>query len=388
MRKASLSLAQLHSEAADVQARLGGLRVEISEAELQLSTVQAQLLEANHKLVMTALRIDRAAGAAITDLSVLEHADDRAKLASHASAPVPQLARGSYLGNLREANERLVVEAMLTHQRAAQNDEGQRKQIEFLAVITHELRNPLSPLRNAASLLTHPNLERDKLEQLQASIHRQVEHMARLIGDLLDGSRAAMGKFRLHKSKLDLRTAINGAIENARPAMDRLSQKFVVHIPANLELLVDGDATRLVQIFGNLLDNASKYTPESGEIALRVTVIDQLVCVAVSDSGIGISPSALPKIFELFVQEVPATQWHNEGLGIGLAVVRELILAHGGSVVAHSEGHGLGSEFVVSLPLCLSEVLAQTTPVAPLLSTNPCNTEPGTGQRAPAAPWT
>lgn len=383
MRKAIRALAQLHSEAARAQAQLTGLQLEISEAELHLSGVQSKLLEANHKLMMAALRVDRAAGAAITDLSVLEHAGHQAKLATHASSAKPRVARSSYLGDLREANERLVVEAMLLQQLAAQLDEGQRKQIEFLAVITHELRNPLSPLRTAAALLTHPNLEREKLAQVQASIHRQVEHMARLIADLVDGSRAAIGKFHLHKTSMDLREAIDQAIENARPAMDRRRQQFELQIPESAALWVDGDATRLAQVFSNLLDNASKYSPESATIALSVALDDAQICVTVSDTGIGISSSALPNVFELFMQDVPATKWHRDGLGIGLAVVRELVVAHGGSVVARSAGSGLGSAFEVTLPLCLGEASTTTSTGAPLLSIGACDPESAAAPLAP-----
>lgn len=174
--------------------------------------------------------------------------------------------------------------------------------------------------------------------------------MVRLVGDLLDVSRVNTGKLRLERQVVDMTSIIDEAVDACRPAMDTRMQRFSVQVPPRA-LEVDGDPVRLAQIVRNLLDNASKYTPKGGEIGLSVAVEDDAIVMAVSDSGIGITAEALPKVFEPFVQEPHAIGFSGAGLGIGLTVVRELVEAHGGTVVARSAGTGLGSQFIVTLPL-------------------------------------
>lgn len=252
--------------------------------------------------------------------------------------------------NLREANEQLVVAAISAQALHAAADAAYRRQVELLAVVAHELRNPLAPIRTAAALLSHIVTEEPQLPRLQAIIERQAKHMTRLVGDLLDVSRVHTGKLRVERQHIDLADVINASVDNCRPSMARRSQRFNLRIPGQA-LTVDGDLVRLTQVFTNLLDNASKYTPAAGEIDLSVTLIDNAALIAVSDNGIGIAEEMLPAVFEPFTQDARAMGVNGVGLGIGLTVVRELVEAHDGKVTAQSEGCGLGSLFVVTLPL-------------------------------------
>lgn len=252
------------------------------------------------------------------------------------------------LAQTREANERLVLAALSAQELQSAAEKAQQRQTEFLALMAHELRNPLTPIRIAATLMGQ--VPADGLPRLQAIIERQVMHMTRMLNDLLDVSRANIGKLRLDRQKTGLAGVIDQAVATCRPAMDVRLQHFVVQMPASA-LEVDGDPVRLAQILSNLLDNASKYTPDGGKIGLSVAVADEAVSITVTDSGIGITAEALPNVFEPFMQDTHAIAFDRAGLGIGLTVVRELVRAHGGSVTATSAGAGLGSQFVVRLPL-------------------------------------
>jgi diguanylate cyclase len=249
---------------------------------------------------------------------------------------------------IRDANEQLILAALDAQELSAAAAHARQQQTAFLAVLAHELRNPLTPIRTAAALLSHVRTE--ELPRMQAIIERQVAHMSRLIDDLFDASRLNTGKLRLERRRIDMTDVIGEAIATCRPAMDVRLQQFSVQVPA-LALDVDGDPVRLVQVVSNLLDNASKYTPDGGEIRLSVVVSGDRIVLTVSDTGIGITAESLTAVFDPFVQDVHATGFNGFGLGIGLTVVRELVEAHGGTVVAHSGGSDLGSQFVVTLPL-------------------------------------
>jgi signal transduction histidine kinase len=177
-----------------------------------------------------------------------------------------------------------------------------------------------------------------------------VAHISRLIDDLFDASRVHTGKLRLQRKRVDMTGILDEAIAICRPAMDVRLQHFGILVPACV-LEVDGDPVRLVQVVSNLLDNASKYTPNGGEIAVSVVVSHGTLVLNVADTGIGISADSLSKVFEPFVQDPHATGFNGFGMGIGLTVVRELVEAHGGTVVALSRGNDRGSQFVVTLPL-------------------------------------
>ena len=223
------------------------------------------------------------------------------------------------------------------------------RQMQFLATIAHELRNPLMPLRLAAQMLDRARTDDDAHAKLQDTIKGQVAQMSRLIGDLLDGSRLSTGKFRLERTRMDLVGVLNRVVETCQPGIDERQQNFVCTLQAAPVMLL-GDSARLVQLFCNLLENASKYTPCGGEITLNMSVRNKAVVVTITDNGVGITAKTLPHVFDMFVRDQHAALNHG-GLGIGLAVVRELIKAHEGQVYAKSAGPGTGSEFTVSLPL-------------------------------------
>lgn len=264
--------------------------------------------------------------------------------------------------DLREANQQLMLAALAAQEVATRAEAEHHQQITFLALVAHELRNPLAPLRNAAELLTRAKGDEKRLAHLKGIIVRQVGRMARLIDDLLEASRGGAGKFHLEYADVDFREMLMTVVEACRPAMDLRRQHLTVSLPDVLPQ-VRGDAVRLAQIFGNLLDNASRYTPEGGNIALNVRVGPTALEVVVSDTGIGITADALPHIFDLFVQEARAVALRRGGLGIGLSVVRELVQAHGGTVTARSGGHHQGSAFTVTLPL--GHAAGAAHPVAP-----------------------
>ena len=249
---------------------------------------------------------------------------------------------------LREANAELVLAALTAQDLQAAAERAQQQQKEFLAVMAHELRNPLTSIRLASTMLAQSDTSDPA--RMQGIIDREVTRMARVVGDLLDVSRANTGKLRLERRVVDLAEIINATIDACRPTMDMRLQRFTLRLPERA-IAMDADPVRLVQVFSNLLDNASKYTPEGGGIDLTIAIVGDAVEITVSDSGIGISAEALPAVFEPFVQDGHAIGFNGAGLGIGLTVVRELVEAHGGSVVATSGGIGQGSRFVVRLPL-------------------------------------
>ena len=251
---------------------------------------------------------------------------------------------------LREANEHLVLAAMNAQVLQAAAEESQQRQKEFLALVAHELRNPLTPLGIAASMLRSSNA--GDLQRMQHIIEQQVAHINRLVSDLLDLSRSNTGKLRLHFRTVDLAEVIDDAVSASRPAMDARLQHLHLDIPSQ-PVVLEADPIRLSQILSNLLDNASKYTPDGGEISLVTHVGESDAVIHVSDNGIGISLDGLSRVFEPFAQDAHATGFNGQGLGIGLTVVKELVEAHGGTVVVASGGIGLGSDFIVTLPLNL-----------------------------------
>ncbi len=226
-----------------------------------------------------------------------------------------------------------------------------RRKDEFLATLSHELRNPLAPIRTAAQMLTLANLDREQLAWARQVIHRQVEHMARLLDDLLDVARITRGKLELRKERVDLGTIVDAAIESARPLITARKHGLTVDLSPQLPS-VNGDPVRLAQVLSNLLTNAAKYTDPPGRIALTARVVGgDTLRISVKDNGIGLSPAALAHIFQMFSQVEDAYSRSEGGLGIGLALVKGLVTLHGGSIEALSEGPGAGSEFVVTLPI-------------------------------------
>ncbi|MEO8137084.1 MAG: diguanylate cyclase, partial [Betaproteobacteria bacterium] len=274
----------------------------------------------------------------------------QAKRRADSDPPTLPDEQAALLGGLLEANERLIISALDAQEVGARAAEVHLNQIKFMAMVAHELRDPLAPIRIAAELINRRGTDERLLVQAQAVIKRQVNHMSRLVEDLLDGSRASMGKFRLKKDDVDIVGILRNSVDTCMPDMRMRLQSLKSQLPGS-PLNLHGDAVRLTQIFVNLLENASKYTQECGEISISVVAQDESIAITIADNGFGIPPETLPHVFDLFVQE-PGARTHREGgLGIGLAVVRELVEAHGGTVAARSAGKGQGSEFVVTLPI-------------------------------------
>ena len=231
----------------------------------------------------------------------------------------------------------------------------------FLATLAHELRNPLAPIRYATRLL-EPGVPPQMASDAKKMIDRQLAHMAHLLDDLLDVSRITRGVLEIRRERLDLREVIESAVAAARPLAEAAHQQLAANVPAT-PLAVNGDAVRLAQIIGNLLHNATKYTPAGGHITVTASLAGGEVMVTVQDDGAGIAPEALANIFELFVQIEPTGKRAPDGLGIGLSLAKDLVGLHEGRIEAHSAGRGLGSEFVLRLPSA-EETPALTAPIA------------------------
>jgi diguanylate cyclase len=235
---------------------------------------------------------------------------------------------------------------------------------EALGMVAHEMRNALHPIRLAAAVLGQRRQDEEQLLRLHRVIERHVEHLSRLVDDLLDTCRAGHGKLRLESGPVDLAGVVAHAIDDWRSCVASREQRLHADLPAGA-LTVQGDPVRLAQIVGNLLANASKYTPRGGAIEVSVAWAKRALQLTVADNGIGIAADVLPHVFEPFVQDARAVAFEGAGLGIGLWVVRELVQAQGGTVVAQSAGPGLGSQFVVTLPAASGAAQHGTRPVAP-----------------------
>ena len=253
----------------------------------------------------------------------------------------------------------------LRHAHEALQQADQRKD-HFIATLAHELRNPLAPLRNAVQLL-HMDSAPAAVSKVRALMQRQVDHLVRLVDDLLEVSRISTGKVELQRTSVDLTVVLSSAIETSRPLIESGQHQLMVDIGEAGRLIVDGDAVRLAQVFSNLLNNAAKYTDPGGRIDLIARGEGTQAVVRLRDNGAGIAAEMLSEVFEPFVQADRSASRSQGGMGIGLALVRSLVKLHGGSVQAHSAGHGRGSEFVVQLPLHLgppAELPADLEPVS------------------------
>lgn len=222
-----------------------------------------------------------------------------------------------------------------------------RRKDEFLAILAHELRNPLAPIRNAVHIMNLQGASDPVTKAAAEMIERQLRHMARLIDDISDISRVTNGKFDVRKERVSLETVIEQALEISRPCLEH---ELTVTLPTE-PVYLEGDPVRLAQIFSNLLNNAFRYTEAGGEIWLTAERRNANVAVTIKDSGIGIAAADLPCVFDMFSQVSPQSERSQGGLGIGLALVKILAELHGGTVEAHSAGRDLGSEFTVRLPV-------------------------------------
>jgi signal transduction histidine kinase len=257
-------------------------------------------------------------------------------------------------------------------ERTAELQEAARRKDEFLAMLAHELRNPLAAIRLAAQLIGFPDLPAGQFSNSVGVIQRQVEHLVRLIDDLVDVSRITRGLISLRREPTDVAAVVVQAIETARPLIDARQHTLSVDI-ADERLIVDGDVARLSQVVANILNNAAKFTDPGGRIALRVRRDAPHVAIEVRDTGRGIPREMLPRVFDLFTHSDQPLDRTFGGLGIGLAIVRQLVEMHGGTVRAKSDGPGQGTEVLVRLPLLIASSLA-VTPAAepPARQVTPC----------------
>lgn len=244
-----------------------------------------------------------------------------------------------------DENMRLLRETQ-TYAEALQ--QADRRKDTFLALLAHELRNPLAPLRNGLEVLRLADHDPAARRGAREMMDRQLLHLIRLVDDLLDISRITSEKMTLRRSRVLLSDVVHSAVETARPLIDEAGHELIVSLPDD-PIHLDADLTRLAQVFGNLLTNSAKYTPPGGVIRLDATLEGGEAVVSVRDTGIGIPASALPDIFDMFSQVGRSVERHTGGLGIGLALVRGLVEMHGGAVEAHSDGPGQGTQFTVRL---------------------------------------
>jgi signal transduction histidine kinase len=242
--------------------------------------------------------------------------------------------------------------------------EADRRKDEFLAMLAHELRNPLAPIRTAVQLLRLKELGAQQRSRARDVIERQVEHLVTLIDDLLDVSRITRGMITLQREPVLVGAIVARAVETTRPVIDANRHELTLELPDEL-ITVDGDKTRLVQMLANILHNASKFMDPGGRIHLKVTREASQVVISISDTGIGIPHEHMTRIFELFTQVHSKADRAQGGLGIGLALVRRLAEMHGGSVTAHSDGPGRGTAFTIRLPALAAQKVVASLVSAP-----------------------
>jgi len=270
--------------------------------------------------------------------------------------------------SLRARQRQYQIRTHLIEQERARSElaEVARRKDEFLAMLAHELRNPLAPIRNALHLLgTDANLDGASRAKVRAMMERQVNHMVRLVDDLVDMSRISRGTIELRRAPTPLAAVIRNAVDASAPLVS--AGKHALTLDVDESLVVDADPVRIAQVFGNLLNNAAKYGEPGGHIDLVARRDETDAVVTIVDDGIGIEPTMLPHVFELFTQERRAQHRAQDGLGIGLTLVRTLVEMHGGRVDASSEGRGCGAQFVVRLPLA-AEATDTRNELDPLLA--------------------
>jgi signal transduction histidine kinase len=296
-------------------------------------------------------------GQSRTDLEALDAgADDYLEKAALTAAQLERSIRYALAQRRIEATlERKVRERTeeLAKVNAALRDADRRKD-EFLSTLGHELRNPLAPILNALEIIRLSGDNPEAVALQRERLERQVRQMVRLVDDLLDVSRVTTGKLRLTTEPLTLQEVLDAALDISRPLIEKARLALKVQVPER-PIPVEGDRVRLAQVFSNLLNNAAKYTEPGGRVTVDVGADGDRATVKVRDTGVGIAPDVLPRIFELFTQVDRSLNRSQGGLGVGLALVRRLVELHGGSVAASSAGPGRGAEFTVSLPISVPQ---------------------------------
>jgi signal transduction histidine kinase len=317
--------------------------VELHCQRLELRRLNDSLLEANQRLDAANRELEREKASELAELNGRLQEANRELQASNAALTV-------------EITERRRAEQALL--------EADRRKDDFLAILAHELRNPLAPMSNAIQILQRIGPQNPELRKLREMIDRQVRHMKRLVDDLLDVSRITQGKITLQSEPLELGALVQRAVESNMSVVDAHGHHIEVSVPAE-PVQVRGDPVRLAQVVSNLVNNAAKFTPNGGRIEVSLTVADRRARISVRDNGIGIEAQYLPHVFELFGQVRNPRPHSHDGLGIGLALVQRLVEMHRGRVEARSGKAGAGSEFVVELPLLAGEPAAAEPAATP-----------------------
>jgi signal transduction histidine kinase/ActR/RegA family two-component response regulator len=241
--------------------------------------------------------------------------------------------------------------------------EAARRKDEFLASLGHELRNPLAPIRTSVSLLTHLYPDAAPVARIRDMVERQVRLLTRLVDDLLDVARITSGKITLQRQLVSLAAVMNHVSELCAQAASAKRIHVAWQLPSS-EIMLDADYARMVQIFANILSNAVKFTPQGGNVVVRASAEEQVLVVSLRDNGIGLDAETIPRIFRMFEQSKTVSGQFSSGLGIGLSLSRQFAEMHGGTVEAHSEGAGMGSEFIIRLPVISADSVRNAVPLA------------------------
>jgi PAS domain S-box-containing protein len=300
----------------------------------------------------TRAKVESPVGKVLREGSIVELVNDTMLVGQDGTETAIEDSAAPILDDQRHIRGVVLVFRDATISRAAERAlrDADRRKDEFLAVLAHELRNPLAPIRQAARIVSSGAASPTQLRWSTEVVERQVGHMARLLDDLLDVSRITRGTLEIRRSRVTVAQVLDVAVEMARPLLDQRRHAFAMHVPAET-LWLDADPLRVAQVVGNLLNNAAKFTPAGGRIELHVARDDSSATIRVVDSGVGLARDSLAKIFDMFVQVGSPLERTEGGLGIGLALAKGLVELHGGTIAAHSAGTGHGTELTVRLPL-------------------------------------